>query len=76
VEKDVQVSRLSLRDGVDSAAAGALLDLQMTDGEKRILADYIIDNNHGEAELMEKCSELYLLISQDEAVRSDDEKDH
>ncbi|HEX6273842.1 MAG TPA: dephospho-CoA kinase, partial [Polyangiaceae bacterium] len=44
-ELETQVARAKARDGLDDAAARARIAAQMSLAEKRVLADYVIDND-------------------------------
>lgn len=51
VPEDVQLRRVMARDGGDEAQAKAIIARQMSRTEKRLRADYIIDNSGSLAEL-------------------------
>lgn len=53
VDRSTQLARLTARDGVTQASAEALLSLQFSDGKKRRLAHYVIENS-GTLDQLEK----------------------
>lgn len=54
-----RIKRLSLRDGVSTEEASALISIQMPDDVKAEKADYLISNSGGVAELSDESEKLY-----------------
>ena len=57
--QELQIERLRARDGLDRAGALRIINSQMPVEEKVALADYVIENDGTEAELIQKTRELY-----------------
>lgn len=59
VDRVTQCARLMNRDGVTMEDANRLLELQLSDGEKRARADFTLENGGGLAELRDAFDEVF-----------------
>lgn len=57
-EMRLSISRIILRDGISKTAAHQRLDAQTPEEALRAAADYVIENNAGEAQLIQKADEV------------------
>lgn len=54
VDRQIAIERASSRDGVDASAIEARIDAQLSNQARCAEADYVIDNNGNEAQLIEQ----------------------
>ncbi len=59
VDPEVAINRASSRDGTDRAAVQARIDAQITNEERQQVADQVIDNSKGLAELRAELEKLW-----------------
>lgn len=63
-EKHLQIKRLSERDQVSALNAGALIETQIPDQEKRQQSDFIIDNNGSYEDLINSVDRFHQIVYQ------------
>jgi dephospho-CoA kinase len=63
--QDLQTSRVAARDGVSIEEARALLATQLPPGEKRVIADYVIENTGTIQDLEQAAGAVYEKIVQE-----------
>ncbi len=63
------VDRVSRRDGVDAGSARKMLNLQLSQDEKVMRSDYVIENNGSPGELVESVGDLYAKIRKEFLTR-------
>ena len=64
VDPEVAIARAISRDGVDESSVRARIDAQLSNAERVALAEVVIDNGGGEAELLARLDSEWQRLAQ------------
>ena len=70
-KEEARIERILRRDGATREAAQSRIRAQMHDGQKRLLADYVLENNGSVAELNEQIDRVYNTLLEELHAKKD-----
>lgn len=70
-EEEARIERILRRDGTTREGAQSRIRAQMQDGQKRLLADYVLENNGSVAELNEQIDRVYNTLLEELHAKND-----